>query len=298
MSGLVHLGVLYDDVADLAARCLPEIRAVLDEGGDVRVTVERGGVRELREALGPDADRVTFPAPLDGFSQATPAYLEALRRTLPRDRRTLLVGQYSTRTPASWDSGLAEDAVNLMLADVPLTVLCACERTGPAGHRALTERSHRHLLERGGRRSNAAFRDPDPVSPAPLRPWGPPGTTVRIADAAGLAELRRRVAEAAADVGLVGEAREAAVLAAHEAVLLASGPDADTALPIAGERFAEVRARDGAVVVEVVSERAASSAPAAPGSADWRRAVLPAFCSRLATYDGGDGRRVRVLSCA
>lgn len=291
--GLVHLGLLYDRVDDLVAKALPEIRSVLDEGGDVRITVERSGVRQLREALGPDAVRVTFPSPSVVFGNASPDYVARLSRELPRDRRSLILGQYSATTPSIWDSAHAEDAVNIVLADLPLTVLCACSRSGPARHRSQTERSHTHLLGVGGRVANDGFRTPEATSPAPLAPWGPPAVSMMVRDVEGLAELRRRVTSVAAEAGLLGDAREAAVLAAHEAVLLAAGTDPDTVVPLECEQAVDVRARAGAVVTEV---RAPGTPAAVACVPDWRRDLLPRICDRLATHQGPNGRRVRVLN--
>lgn len=293
--GLVHLGMLYDGIDDLVGRALPEIRAVLDEGGDVRITVERSGVRELRHALGPDAERVRFPSPTHAFAGTAPDFVAWLDGDLPRDRRTLLVAQYSSTTPPLWDSAHAEDAVNLVLTDLPVTVICACSQAGPAEHRELTGRSHTHLLDAEGRTANDGFRAPDPASPAPLAPWGPPAVAMTVSDGEGLAELRARVAAAAAEAGLDGHARDAAVLAAHEAVLLAGGADPDAVVPLDAEHAVEVRAHAGALLTEVRT-------PVAPGTpdrdraADWRRELLPGFCARLATHRGPDDRQVRVLS--
>lgn len=290
--GLVHLGLLYDGVDDLVARALPEIRSVLDAGGDVRCIVERGGVRELREALGPDAERVTFPAPSHAYSTTSPDYVARLRRELPRDRRTLILGQYPATTPAGWDCAFAEDAVNLVLADLPLTVLCACSRDGAADHRALTARSHPYLLGAGGRVANDGFRVPERTSPAPLTPWGEPAATMTVVDDGGLSALRRTVTAVATDAGLVPAARDTAVLAAHEAVLLAAGDDPDAAVPFVAEQVVEVRATAGAVVTEVRTPRV----PEGPDEANWRRELLPRFCDRLTTHQDDDGLRVRVLN--
>jgi hypothetical protein len=291
-TGLVHLGLLYDGVDDLVAAALPEIRSVLDAGGDVTCTVERGGVRELRQALGPLADRVDFPPPAQAYAADPSAYVARLSRDLPRDRRTLVVGQYSALTPPAWDCAYAEDAVNLVLADLPLTVLCACPRDGLPAHRELTTRSHHQLVGAGGRVVNAGFRAPASSSPAPLSPWGEPRATVTVGDDGGLSALRRTVTAVAAEAGLPPAARDTAVLAAHEAVLLAAGDDPDAAVPITTEQVVEIRAAAGAVVTEVRS-------PCGPGAADegnWRRDLLPRFCDRLTTHRGEDGLRVRVLN--
>lgn len=291
-AGLVHLGLLYDDVDELVARALPEIRSVLDAGGDVTCTVERGGVRGLREALGRDADRVDFPSPTQVFSTGSGDYVARLRRELPRDRRTLIVGQYSALSSTAWDCAFAEDAVNLVLADLPLTVLCACSRDGAPDHRALTARSHPHLVGDGGRVVNADFRAPVCSSPAPLTPWGEPVATMTVGDDGGLSALRRTVTAVAAEAGLLPAARDTAVLAAHEAVLLAAGDDPDAAVPLAAEQIVEIRAAAGAVVTEVRTPRVSAD----PDEANWRRELLPRFCDRLTTHQDDAGLRVRVLN--
>ena len=70
-----------------------------------------------------------------------------------------------------------------------------------------------------------------------------------VPDGAALAGLRRRVADAAHEAGIDGERAEAVVLAAHEAMLLASGADLRSDL-LPGEHVLDVRVNPAAVVTE------------------------------------------------
>lgn len=302
-AGLVHLGMLYDDVDDLVARTVPEIRGVLDVGGDVHVTVDRRSARRFRKVLGADAERVTFPSPQTTIGESTPEFLRALRTRARPDRWTMVLGQYSPTKPPAWDCAFAEDAVNLVLADLPLTVICVCERSGAVEHQALTTRSHATLLRGGRRVSNPDYRPPAGSRPAPLAPWGDPllATTVRGSD--DLAAVRRRVDDVAAAAGLRGDARGAAVLAVHEAVLLAGGAGlGEVPGPCVGEQEVRVRVGGGAMVTEVLAPAGTAVAGDGDGDdnalcgSDLRRASLPAFCDQLAVHDGPDGRLVRVLT--
>ena len=286
--GLEHLGLLYDEVDDMVARAVPEVRAVLDAGGDVHVTMERRGVRGMREALGADAERVSFPSPSADRERGAPDYLADLRRRVRRGRRTLVVGQYSHHRHETWDPRYAEDAVNLVLADLPLTVLCAC--ASESDHRPLAERSHRQLVDGQGKRAdNPAWVPPPSSSPAPMAPWGAPIATMTVHGAHTLAAVRHKVAEIATVAGLDRDAGQAAVLAAHEAVLLAG---------TAARPEVRVRAWGSAVLTEVLAAR--SPAPGPVSDDEWSQGTqadyLPHFCDRMSLHDGPGGRLVRVLN--
>lgn len=294
--GLVHLGVVYDDVDDLVARCLPEIRTVLDAGGDVHVTVDRRGVRRFRDALGADADRIAFPAPRDAFGVSTPELLRTIRGWTRPGRRTLVLGQYSRDNPPGWDCAFAEDAVNLVLADLPLTVLCACETSGSADHRELVSRAHTQLVGGVGRVPNPHFRPPAASCPAPLAPWGDPQLAMTVHGGEDLAEVRHRVTAVAERAGLSGPSLGTAVLAVHEAVLLAGRAGlGEVPDPPMGAQELRVRTAAGAIVTEVLAPDATEPEDGPPDG-DLRQTCLPSFCDHLSVHDGPHGRLVRVLT--
>ncbi|MFC5063181.1 hypothetical protein [Actinomycetospora atypica] len=286
---LVHAAVLCSDPDELVRLTLPEIRPALEAGEPVEAVLGRRCVRAFREAL-PDTD-VTYPSPV-GASVADLVHGSA--------RRPRVVVRTACADAAVLDpdgAALAEDTLTLLLADEPVTVLCVYDPDDPVGV-ALARRTHPWLVTAAGLIANPDHRPPSPTSPVPAGLFGLPVATVPVPDGSALADLRRRFALVVSDAGLVGERAEAAVLAAHEAMLLACGAELDGSRPPAdlppGDHRLDVRVSGSAVVAECHGSPPLelSGSP----TDDPRFAHLRRFCDEAIVFDEPGGRTVRVLT--
>jgi hypothetical protein len=295
---LEHLGVLYDDLESLVACTGPRVADAVDQGDDVYLAVDRRTARGFRDWLGPASERVEFPSPREW-----PRDLVRDLRSITRPgRRTLVLGQYTATGGVGEEHVHAEAGINLVLGDLPMTLLCTCAHDAdPALVRAL-HAGHPALLVDGVPMPNPEFRQPASETLVPAALWGP--TTLRLDFCApvGLRRLREQVARAAAAAGLCEERVRDAVQATHEAAVVAAGGPEPTVLGGAGsaddghdERAVpcvlEVRADVGAVYCEIVGPAADAVADA---DADALR-IVRMFCDQALVHDDTDGRRVRVL---
>jgi hypothetical protein len=128
------------------------------------------------------------------------------------------------------------------------------------------------------------------VSPTPAALWGAVAGRVGVEGLGDLAELRRCVAEVAARAGLEGDAVRAAVLAVHEAAVLA----VRRGEPDHAHLTLEVRARPGQAVFSELT--GPYGIPTQAGPDDDPLAHLRPFCARAAVHDEPERRAVRVLS--
>jgi hypothetical protein len=289
LGGLVHLGLLHDDPDDLVASAVPYVRQALADGDEVHLIVDRRTARTFREALGDDADRVAFPPPSSMLPPSAPGFLAAVRGWARPDRRTTVLGQYGATMPAP-DCGFGEDALNLVLRDLPLTLICTCRRDLDPDLLAVARRTHPHLATPDGRVDNPEFRTPPAADPVPAELWGAVAARLGVGGTGGLAEVRQCVADVAERAGLEGDAVRAAVLAVHEAAVLACR----TGDPEHAELVVEVRARPGETLF---SEVVGPPPSAEPGAADDDPlARLRPFCTGADLHDGPDRRAVRVLT--
>lgn len=285
--GLLHAAVLCGDPEELARRAGGQVHATLAGGGVVQIVLDRRGVRAFRDGLGAEAEQVTFPAPAGVAATPVARRLDGV----DPGARGLVIGRVCADEPEP-DGDLAEDAITLLLADRPVTVLCVYDPADPRQHaRAL--RSHPWLLTDEGLRPNAEFHPPSSTSPVPAVLLGSSVGTLPVPDGSALPALRRRVAEAAREAGLDGERADAVVLAAHEAMLLASGADLRSDLP-PGEHVLDVRVTPAAVVTECRGSPAAG--PSRAAVEDPRFVHLRRFCDEATAHDDHGGRLVRVLT--
>lgn len=307
--GLVHLGLLYDSPDDLVATVTPYVAYALDRGDAVSMIVDREVAGLVRDELGAAADRVAFPS-TRGVRDGE-ALLGELRSVARPDRRALVVGQYSAVTTDESSCALREDGVNLVLADLELTLVCACARTADTQMLTTACRSHPGLVADGPPwRRNPEFRSPADRSPVPARVFGPPALRVLFGDTGDLNRIREQVGRVVGEVGLRGDDAKAAVLAVHEAAVLVarteratgSGPaDAgrsDHELDTSGEldRVLEIRTTAGSMLCEIhapTSEEPPGVAGLVPPTTvdDINR-----YCRHVTIDDSGDTRVIRVLT--
>lgn len=298
-AGLSHLGVLYDSLDALVEAVGPRIAGALADGDDVYLSVDRRTARGLREWLGPAGDRVEYPSPV-----RWPLDLARdLRDVVRPGRRTLVLGQYGAGGVSEADYRHREDCVNLVLADLPLTLLCTCAGDADPDLLASLRGGHPELLVDGSPVPNPDFRAPRPCCPTGAALWGPPTLRWDFRAPEDLHRLREHVTRAAEAVGLRGDMVREAVLATHEAaVLAAGGPGPVVGSPVgpgtggAVPCVLEVRAEAGALYCEVLGPRPEDLDDVVVGrNADDPLHVVRLFCDRALSHDEADGRTVRVL---
>lgn len=214
-----HLAVPYTGVDELAARLEPAIGAALAAGDRVLAVLADPEREAVTARLGAAAARVEFADPLQ--VHAVPAFTVAMRwARLAHDApagRVLVVGQHlelPERGAEHWPR--LDLAIDVAIAGLPITVLCACPAADPA-----VDRTHPRVLTADGPRPGHGYRPP-PEAVVEYPPPPPPDLGPAHVDLAfGLADLpvvRRRVAAAAAGAGLTGDPVDDLVLAVNELV--------------------------------------------------------------------------------
>ena len=282
---LEHRGLLHDP-DDLAAAVVPEVRAALDAGDAVVLLVDRRTAREVRDALGPAGGAVELGVPTEVFRRGASEGLRRLRARVGAGRRTLIVGQYGALTATPDDHTVIEEGIDLVLADLPLTVLCACARDADPGAVVRLRRHHRRVA--GAEPSPDDHVPATDRSPVPGGVWGAPALRATFGGLDELRDLRTRVADVTAAAGLDGECADAALLAVHEAAVLACSLRGDAP----DDCVLEIHTAPGSMLTEI---RAPGRAPI-EGTDPLR---ILRLLSREATMAPGDpGRRIRVLSAA
>ena len=290
-SPFAHLGLLHTDVDELVAAVLPTLRRALAEGAAVATVVERRTARMLGEALGDDAP-VRHRAPADVLGRGPEGLAAEIRAQVRATggAPVVLLLQYpaSDAEPAAGGSpGAAtvvrESSVAHVLADLPATLVCACSTDGDPDVLGAARRGHPQLLVDGEHRDNPRFRPPPDRSPAPASLWGTRALRMSFREVGQLRDVRDRVARVAVGLGLDTDETDAAVLAVHEAALLAADPEHGAAL-------VEVRTSAGAMLTEV-------SGPAAPGAdgTDPALRVVQLFAG-TAVHTDDRSHAVRVLT--
>lgn len=299
---LEHVGVSYSEPESLVASVGPRVAEAIAEGDDVYLCVDRRTVRGFREWLGSAVERVEFPSPAE-WSRDVVRDLRSIVRT---DRRALVLGQYSAARILGEDQLHREAGINLVLADLPLTLLCSCDRSADPSLRASLHMAHPDLLVDGATVPNPDYRAPVPARPVTATVWGPPTLRLDFQAPVDLHCLREHVTRAAEGVGLRGETVREAVQAAHEAAMLAAGGHDPAALAHAGIDLAaagdpertvpcvlEVRADAGALHCEILGPRPEVVTRGDPD--DDPLHIVRLFCDRALLYDEADTRSVRVL---
>ncbi|GAA2542817.1 ATP-binding protein [Pseudonocardia hydrocarbonoxydans] len=214
-----HLAVPFASPDELAARLEPALRAALAAGDRVLAVLADAERDAVTARLGAAAADVEFADPLR--VHAVPAFTVAVRwARLAHDApagRVLVVGQHlelPDRDAEHWPR--LDLAIDVAIAGLPITVLCACPADDPA-----TGRTHPRVLTADGPQPGPGYRPP-PEAVVEYPPPPPPDLGPADVDLAfGLADLsavRRRVAAAAASAGLSGDPADDLVLAVNELV--------------------------------------------------------------------------------
>lgn len=308
--GFVHLGAAPQDADDLVAAVLPELLAARERGDRVVTVLDRPTGRRLQESLGAvlgvdDAsDQIDALVPSEVHANGPEYLLGTVRGLLGPSVRALLLIQL----PAGSDAAAVDErerAFDEVFAAQPVTLVCATPGGTCGDLVTVVCRRHTHLLERSGRRAA-------PARPSQTDP-GIDGETDAETDAetrtlraavrgpGDLRGVRESVARMAGGVGLDTDETAAAVLAVHEAALLATGTAGSERagrgpvgeLPEGTACVVEVRAEGAGLVTEVTG-------PAAGPEPSLR--VVRLFAAdaevRDAMHDGVAVRAVRVRSAS
>jgi anti-sigma regulatory factor (Ser/Thr protein kinase) len=129
-TALRHHALVYESEHEYVARAAPFLQEGLDAGEACIVSNTRDGIAMMRDALGPDADRVaffdvgsTYTRPAHAVAKYYRTFLEHLR-TAP-SVRAVANGQFGP-TPVEWDEWTAYEAItNIAYSHLPVWVVCA-----------------------------------------------------------------------------------------------------------------------------------------------------------------------------
>jgi anti-sigma regulatory factor (Ser/Thr protein kinase) len=217
----VHEGVPYASGERLAAELAEPVSAAVSAGGPVVAVLEAANRAALAEALGPAAAGVEWLEPEE--VHRVPAFTVAMRwarltRRAPRpEQRTTVIAQHTELPwldPGYW--ARLDAALNVALADLPITMLCACREDGDL---ELLRATHSALRVGGSSLPSDTRRDPVQVV-TEYPPPPPPDLGTPLAELAftltSLPAVRRLVAATAPAMGLDGERSADLVLAVNE----------------------------------------------------------------------------------
>jgi anti-sigma regulatory factor (Ser/Thr protein kinase) len=176
-AALRHHGFVYESDDEYVARSVAFLRDGLEAGEACIVGNTRDGLAVMRDALGPDADRVTFvdvSAVYTRPARAVATYYATFRehlRSAPAVR-AVASGQYGPN-PEDWAEWTAYEAItNLAYAHLPVWVVCAYDanRLPDAAIEGVL-RSHPEVLRDEWQRSEH-YEDPRELvrelTPAPV----------------------------------------------------------------------------------------------------------------------------------
>jgi anti-sigma regulatory factor (Ser/Thr protein kinase) len=129
-SALRHHGFVYESDDEYVGRSVAFLKDGLEAGEGAIVANTRGGLAKMRDALGPDAERVvffdlssTYTRPARAVASYHRAFVEQLRRA--PSVRAVANGQFGP-APADWQEWTAYEAItNLAYAHLPVWVVCA-----------------------------------------------------------------------------------------------------------------------------------------------------------------------------
>jgi anti-sigma regulatory factor (Ser/Thr protein kinase) len=263
-TSLRHNALVYESQDEYVARAVPFLRQGLEAGEGAIVAHTRPGLAAMREALGADAEHVTFvdvslayTRPARTLAAYHRIYAEQLQRT-PRLRAVADV-QYGP-DPREWELWTGYEAVfNRSFGHLPAWVLCSYSASGTP--EAILEgvwRTHPEVVDRDAWRASGLYEDPDRllrrITPAPEEL--PDLRSIAGAGAGDAERVRERLAPELIAAGL-GEAKTLDVL-------LAATEMADNAVRHGGG-IADVRVgrARGRFVCEIVDRGPGFDDPAA-----------------------------------
>jgi anti-sigma regulatory factor (Ser/Thr protein kinase) len=164
-SALRHHAFVYESGDEYVARSVAFLQEGLEAGERCIVANTRDGIASMRDALGPDRERVAFFDVSSTYTRpahAVASYYGAFRehlRSAPAVR-AVANGQYGP-TPGDWDEWTAYEAItNLAYSHLPVWVLCAYDSTRlPDSVIEAVWRTHPEVVS-GGWRESDHYEDP------------------------------------------------------------------------------------------------------------------------------------------
>jgi anti-sigma regulatory factor (Ser/Thr protein kinase) len=206
---LAHQAIIYRTVGELICAAGPVLRAGVRAGERVVAIVETSVADGLRDWLGPGAGAVEFTSPDEAFSLPAQSMVAATRRQVEQligsgASAVTMLGQHQPWMPSSdlawWDA-----AFNVVLAELPVTLVCACPAAAPQASRVIRQ-THPWVRTDSGVTPNPRYRDPASVL-ADHPPGAPPALgacTVSLSFSSNedLAELRERTSRHGRATGL------------------------------------------------------------------------------------------------
>ncbi len=166
-TALRHNAFVYESPDQYLARAVPFLKDGLQDGEGAIVAHTKSGMAMMREALGPEAARVTFVDVSSAYTQPArtlaayhKVYAEQLQRT-PKLRAVADV-QFGP-DPHEWDLWTGYEAVfNRSFSHLPAWVLCSYNANGtPDPVIAGVWQTHPEVLDRDTWSESGAYQDPD-----------------------------------------------------------------------------------------------------------------------------------------
>jgi anti-sigma regulatory factor (Ser/Thr protein kinase) len=176
--GLRHHALVYESQDEYLACSVPFLREGLEAGEGAIVAHTKPGLAMMREALGPDAERVRFVDVSSAYTRPTrtlasyhEVYAEQLQKT--PTLRCIADVQFGP-DPAEWDLWTGYEAVfNRSFGHLPAWVLCSYDANGTPDR--IIEgvwQTHPAVVADDGWNASDRYQDPDELlrrlTPAPL----------------------------------------------------------------------------------------------------------------------------------
>lgn len=204
----VHPALFYSGLDDYLAGTVPFIQDGLTGGEPVAVAVPGPNLRVLREALGPDAERVRM---LDmtrvgaNPGRIIPGVLRAFADTHP-DTHVRIIGEpiWAGRTSVEYPACAQHEAlINHAFAGRNVTILCPYDTAGLDAQIITDARAtHPLLIDTTGSHPSDHY-DPESIIAGYNQPLPPPASAAEFpVDRATLTELRRFATAEARRLGL------------------------------------------------------------------------------------------------
>jgi len=164
-AALRHNAFVYDNDEEYVARSVAFLKEGLQAGESAIVANTRDALAMMRDALGPDADRVAFvdvSATYTRPARAVAAYYGTFLEHLRRAPSVRAVADFQVGpTPAEWQEWIAYEAItNLAYSHLPVWVVCTYDANGlPDPVLESVGQTHCELLGHGWQDSDD-FEDP------------------------------------------------------------------------------------------------------------------------------------------
>jgi anti-sigma regulatory factor (Ser/Thr protein kinase) len=206
---LAHQAIIYRTVGELIGAAAPVLHAGVRAGERVVAIVDTSVADGLRDWLGPAAAAVEFTSPDEAMSLPAQNMVAATRRQVQAligagASAVTMVGQHQPWMPNSdlawWDA-----AFNVVLAELPVTLVCACPAAAQQASRVIRQ-THPWVRTDRGVAPNPAYRDAASVladhPPGAPPALGPCNVSLSFSSNEDLVELREHTSRHGRATGL------------------------------------------------------------------------------------------------